>query len=79
MKIKIKFQRWENQGIQFRARFWIGFGVGPWWKIGLGWFTYNDGKWEKNPVCGGWVELMLGWWMVLFTFPSFRQAKGGER
>ena len=67
MKIKIKSQVHENQGIQYRSLFWIGLGIGRWWKIGIGWFSYSD--W-RDPKAGGWLEIMCGWWRVLFTMPG---------
>jgi len=68
MSVKIKSQKWENQGIQYRARFFLALGVGRWWKIGIGYFSYDDPSTPPR-IGGGWIEIMAGWWRVLFTFP----------
>jgi hypothetical protein len=67
--IKVKPLKGENQGIQYRARFFFALGIGRWWKIGIGYFSYDD-QHLKPAISGGWFEIMAGWWRVLFTFPG---------
>lgn len=56
--IRFKPQRWENQGIQHRARFYLAAGIGSWWKIGIAVLSYYDGR--ENDLRGFWIEIMLG-------------------
>ena len=57
-RIYVRSLRWENQGIQYRSIFWIGIGVGHWWRFGMSLAEYDRGK-------GLWMEVFLGWCRII--------------
>lgn len=68
MKIRLRSQVHENQGVQYRARFFLVLGAGSWWNVGFGVFSYCE---AVNDLKGWWAEIRLGWWRLIISAPRY--------